>query len=77
MVETGMRKECFVDGDPHKNRSVISAATGTSHDSDVSTYARIMQCTPIGRTDKSFPCGPLLHPELLILYKMDSGGHAA
>jgi len=36
---------CVVDGSPHKNQSVIIGVPGTSHDSDICIYARIMQCT--------------------------------
>jgi hypothetical protein len=64
-VEAVMRRECFVDGGPHRNRFVIIGVPGTSHDSDVSIYARIMQCTRNANSDKSFPCGPPQHPELL------------
>jgi hypothetical protein len=35
MVETGTTRECFVNGGPHENRSVILAALSTSHDFDV------------------------------------------
>ena len=34
-----MRKECFVDGRPHENRSVILSVPGLSHPFDVSIYA--------------------------------------
>ena len=71
-----MRKECFVDGRPHENRSVILAVPGTSHPFNVCIYDSGMQCTRNDQSDEPFPCGLPLHPELLIFYKMDSGGHA-
>jgi hypothetical protein len=60
-----MRRECFVDGGPHENRSVIFGVPGTSHDFDVWIYTVIVQCTRNPESDRSFPCGPPHHPELL------------
>jgi hypothetical protein len=40
-----MRKECFVDGGPHENRSVILGVPGISHPFNVCIYASGMQCT--------------------------------